>query len=144
LACNPLEDPSRCSRQKLIRLNSLACLSDSFQQPDERKLGITSPCDAQRPQTSIPFKFNNLVLGTRPSVIRIIGHHRLYKVAANAVKRAKDRAEKEGWEAPKAPNADIDRAPRDKNAPGEGSELLSALNKLIVSDLNSPQPFLMP
>jgi hypothetical protein len=60
--------------------------------------------------------------------------HELYKVAANAVKRAKDRAEKEGWEAPKAPNADIDRAPRDKKAPGEGSELLSALNKLIASD----------
>ncbi|MGE8165206.1 hypothetical protein ACQKRQ_34285 [Paraburkholderia sp. NPDC080076] len=60
--------------------------------------------------------------------------HELYKVAANAVKRAKDRAEKEGWVAPKAPNADVDRAPRDKKAPGEGSELLSALHTLLNTD----------
>lgn len=61
--------------------------------------------------------------------------HELYKMAANAVKRAKDRAEKLlNWQAPKAPNADIDRAPRDKKAPGQGSELLSALNTLINTD----------
>lgn len=60
--------------------------------------------------------------------------HDLYKVASNAVKRAKDRAEKDGWKAPQAPNAGVDRAPRDKKAPGEGSELLSALNKLIALD----------
>ncbi|MFM0175594.1 hypothetical protein PQR33_40470 [Paraburkholderia sediminicola] len=60
--------------------------------------------------------------------------HELYKVAANAVKRAKDRGEKDGWVAPKAPNADVDRAPRDKKAPGEGSKLLSALNTLLNTD----------
>ncbi|MGF6599813.1 hypothetical protein P3T23_004547 [Paraburkholderia sp. GAS448] len=59
--------------------------------------------------------------------------HPLYKVAANAVKRAKDRAEKDGWEAPQAPNAGIDRAPREKKT-GKGSELLSMLNRLMATD----------
>ncbi|WP_134136197.1 hypothetical protein [Paraburkholderia sp. BL6665CI2N2] len=36
--------------------------------------------DAQELQTSVPFEFNNLVAGTRPAVVRIIGTRQVFCV----------------------------------------------------------------
>ncbi|RQH02727.1 hypothetical protein [Paraburkholderia dinghuensis] len=61
--------------------------------------------------------------------------HPLYTVAANAVKRAMDRAIKQGWQAPEAPNAGTGGAPKkNEKTPGRNSDLLVALNKLIATD----------
>lgn len=62
--------------------------------------------------------------------------HPLYKMASNAVKRAKKRAEREGWEVPMAANAGQGAGRRRAQAtkPGAGSELIAALAARIAVD----------
>jgi hypothetical protein len=53
-------------------------VSTGYPQPCQQKVGISSSRDAQGLQTSVPFEFINLVVGTRPPVVRIIGTRRAF------------------------------------------------------------------
>ncbi|CAG9260915.1 hypothetical protein PUN4_360003 [Paraburkholderia unamae] len=60
--------------------------------------------------------------------------HPLYTVASNAVKRAKKRAERQGWLVPLSADTGMGRAARGKKTPGNGGDLLAALKSLMAAD----------
>ncbi|MGQ7933520.1 Arm DNA-binding domain-containing protein [Paraburkholderia sp. D1E] len=67
-----------CSAQEYKYIKHLARLAGCYPQAYGQSLWIKLSRVAQGLQTSVPFEFNNLVVGARPPVVRIIGTRQVF------------------------------------------------------------------